>query len=132
VPEPLLCSVSVSRATPRHGHLDEAVHPGIAAFGYDRTTEASLLSQPAGLGQVLSVRYPGEQLAGNAHERYLDAQAALPKARSDRPAQVRLPRFRQPSRQRREPGRARPGLSGEARTGPGVTSGLREVPQGRP
>jgi hypothetical protein len=31
----------------RHGELDEAVHHGITAFGFERKTEASLLSHTA-------------------------------------------------------------------------------------
>ncbi|HKR83334.1 MAG TPA: hypothetical protein VJS37_04115, partial [Terriglobales bacterium] len=37
----------------RHGDLDEAVHHGLAAFGYDRKTEASLLSRAADLDHIL-------------------------------------------------------------------------------
>ena len=61
----------------RHGDLDEAVHHGLAAFGYDRKPEASLLSRAADLDHILSERYPGERLADDFHERYLDARAAL-------------------------------------------------------
>jgi hypothetical protein len=42
----------------RHGDLDEAVHHGLAAFGYDRKTEASLLAGAADLDHVLTERYP--------------------------------------------------------------------------
>ena len=55
----------------------EAVHHGLAAFGYDRKTEASLLSRAADLDRILSERYPGERLANDFHERYLHACAAL-------------------------------------------------------
>jgi hypothetical protein len=61
----------------RHGDLDEAVHRGFAAFGYDRKTEASLLSRAADLNRILSERYPGERLTEDFHERYLDTRAAL-------------------------------------------------------
>lgn len=61
----------------RHGDLDEAVHHGFAAFGYDRKTEASLLSRAADLDRLLIERYPGERLADDFHERYFDARAAL-------------------------------------------------------
>jgi hypothetical protein len=61
----------------RHGDLDEAVHHGLAAFGYDRKTETSLLTRAADLDHILSERYPGERLADDFHERYLEAHAAL-------------------------------------------------------
>jgi hypothetical protein len=61
----------------RHGELDEAVHHGLAAFGYDRKTEISLLSRAADLDRLLDERYPGERLANDFHERYLEAHAAL-------------------------------------------------------
>jgi hypothetical protein len=61
----------------RHGDLDQAVHHGLTAFGYDRKTEASLLSRAADLDQLLSERYPAERLAADFHERYIDARAAL-------------------------------------------------------
>jgi hypothetical protein len=61
----------------RHSDLDEAVHHGLAAFGYDRKTEASLLSRAADLDHILTERYPGERLADDFHERYLAACAAL-------------------------------------------------------
>lgn len=54
----------------RGGDLDQAVNEGIAAFGYERKTEASLLSHAADLDQLLSDRYPGEQLASDFHEHY--------------------------------------------------------------
>jgi hypothetical protein len=61
----------------RHGDLDEAVHHGLAAFGYDRKTEASLLSRAADLDRLLSELHPGKRLANDFHERYLDARATL-------------------------------------------------------
>jgi len=68
----------------RHGDLDQAVEHGLAAFSYDRKTEASLLSHAADLDQLLSHRYRDEHLAADFHERYLDAQDDLRrKAHSD-------------------------------------------------
>jgi hypothetical protein len=61
----------------RHGDLDEAVHQGLAAFGYNRKTEASLLSRAADVDGLLSGRYPSEGLADGFHERFLAACAAL-------------------------------------------------------
>jgi hypothetical protein len=61
----------------RHSDLDEAVRRGLAAFGYVRKTEASLLARAADLGHVLSEPYPGERLADDFHERHLAAHAAL-------------------------------------------------------
>ena len=61
----------------RHGDLDESVHHGLAAFGYDRKTEASLLSRAADLDHILTERYPGERLADDFHERYMESRAAL-------------------------------------------------------
>jgi hypothetical protein len=61
----------------RHGDLDQAVHHGLAAFGYDRKTEASLLARAADLDRILAERYPGERLADDFRERYLDERAAL-------------------------------------------------------
>jgi hypothetical protein len=46
-----------------HADLDEAVHPGLTAFSFDRKTEASLLSHATDLDQLLSDRYPDERLA---------------------------------------------------------------------
>lgn len=61
----------------RHGDLDQAVHHGLAAFGYDRKTEASLLSHAVDLDRILTERYPGEPLTGDFHERYMEARANL-------------------------------------------------------
>jgi len=61
----------------RHGDLDQAVHHGLAAFGYDRKTEASLLARAADLDHLLRERYPDERLADKFHERYTDARAEL-------------------------------------------------------
>lgn len=61
----------------RHGDLDEAVHHGLTAFGFDRKTEASLLAHAADLDHIISDRYPHEHLSDDFHERYLDAQRAL-------------------------------------------------------
>jgi hypothetical protein len=61
----------------RHGELDQAVHHGLAAFGYDRKTEASLLSRAADLDHVLAERYPDERLADDFHECYIEARSAL-------------------------------------------------------
>jgi hypothetical protein len=61
----------------RHGDLDEAVHHGLTAFGYERKTEASLLSHAADLHQLLSDRYPDEPLADEFHQRYQDTRTAL-------------------------------------------------------
>ena len=57
----------------RHGELDQAVHHGLAAFGYDRKTEASLLARAADLDHILAERYPDERLTDDFHERYIDA-----------------------------------------------------------
>jgi hypothetical protein len=38
--------------------LDQAVHHGLTAFGYDRKTEASLLSHAVDLDHILPERYP--------------------------------------------------------------------------
>ena len=68
----------------RHGELDQAVHHGIAAFGYERKTEASLLSRAADLDQLLDERYHDERLADEFHQRYFDERVALrSKAHSD-------------------------------------------------
>jgi transcriptional regulator with XRE-family HTH domain len=61
----------------RHGELDQAVHHGLTAFGYDRKTEASLLARAADLDHVLAERYPDERLADDFHEHYTDARTAL-------------------------------------------------------
>ena len=69
----------------RHGDLDQAVDHGLTALGYERKTEASLLSHAADLDQLLDDRYPDERLAKDFHQRYRDARAALRrKAHSDR------------------------------------------------
>jgi tetratricopeptide (TPR) repeat protein len=47
----------------RHGDLDQAVDHGLTALGYERKTEASLLSHAADLDQLLGDRYPDERLA---------------------------------------------------------------------
>ena len=39
------------------------MHYGITAFGFERKTEASLLSRAEDLDQLLDERYPGERLA---------------------------------------------------------------------
>jgi transcriptional regulator with XRE-family HTH domain len=68
----------------RHGDLDQAVDHGLTALGYERKTEASLLSHAADLDQLLDDRYPDERLAKDFHQRYRDARAALRrKAHSD-------------------------------------------------
>jgi tetratricopeptide (TPR) repeat protein len=56
----------------RRGNLDEAVCHGMTALGFERKTEASLLSRAADLDQVLCERYPHEPLTASFHERYLD------------------------------------------------------------
>jgi tetratricopeptide (TPR) repeat protein len=61
----------------KHGELDQAVHHGLTAFGYERKTEASLLSRAADLDHILTERYPGERLTGDFHERYMEARANL-------------------------------------------------------
>ena len=61
----------------RRGDLDQAVHHGLTAFGYERKTEASLLSRAADLDQLLDERYPDERLADDFHQRYTDTRAAL-------------------------------------------------------
>jgi hypothetical protein len=61
----------------RHGDLDQAVHHGIAAFGFERKTEASLLSRAEDLDRLLDERYPGEHLADDFHQRYFDERVAL-------------------------------------------------------
>jgi transcriptional regulator with XRE-family HTH domain len=68
----------------RHGDLDQAVDHGLTALGYERKTEASLLSHAADLDRLLDDRYPDERLAKDFHQRYRDARAALRrKAHSD-------------------------------------------------
>jgi DNA replication protein DnaC len=61
----------------KHGDLDQAVHHGLAAFGYDRKTEASLLSHAVDLDRILTERYPDERLAKDFHERYVEARTNL-------------------------------------------------------
>jgi transcriptional regulator with XRE-family HTH domain len=61
----------------RHGDLDQAVDHGLTALGYERKTEASLLSHAVDLDQLLDDRYPDERLAKDFHQRYRDARAAL-------------------------------------------------------
>lgn len=61
----------------RHGHLDQAVHHGLTAFGFDRKTEASLLSRAEDLDQLLDQRYRHERLADDFHQRYFDERVAL-------------------------------------------------------
>ena len=61
----------------RHGDLDQAVDHGLTALGYERKTEASLLSHAADLDQLLGDRYPDERLAEEFHQRYRDARTAL-------------------------------------------------------
>ena len=61
----------------RHGDLDQAVDHGLTALGYERKTEASLLSHAADLDQLLGERYPDERLADDFHQRYRDARTAL-------------------------------------------------------
>ncbi len=74
----------------RHGDLDQAVHHGLAAFSYDRKTEASLLSHAADLDQLLNERYPDERLADDFHQRYNDSRTALRhKAHSENYCRVR-------------------------------------------
>jgi transcriptional regulator with XRE-family HTH domain len=68
----------------RHGDLDQAVDHGLTALGYERKTEASLLSHAADLDRLLDDRYPDERLAKDFHQRYREARAALRrKAHSD-------------------------------------------------
>src|SRR5262249_15308550 len=55
----------------KHGDLDQAVHHGLAAFGYDRKTEASLLSHAVDLDRILIERYPraaDRRLPRSVHE----------------------------------------------------------------
>ena len=61
----------------RHGDLDQAVDHGLTALGYERKTEASLLSHAVDLDQLLDDRYPDEHLADEFHQRYRDARTAL-------------------------------------------------------
>jgi tetratricopeptide (TPR) repeat protein len=61
----------------RHGDLDQAVHHGLTALGYERKTEASLLSHAADLDQLLGDRYPDERMAYEFRQRYRDAMTAL-------------------------------------------------------
>lgn len=61
----------------RHGDLDQAVHHGLTAFGFDRKTEGSLLSRAEDLDHLLDRRYPHERLADDFHQRYFDERAAL-------------------------------------------------------
>jgi hypothetical protein len=61
----------------RHGDLDQAVHHGLTAFGYDRKTEASLLARAADLDHILAEHYPDERLADEFHEHYVDARTDL-------------------------------------------------------
>jgi hypothetical protein len=51
-----------------YGDLEEVVHHGLAAFGYDRKTETSLPSRAADLDRILSERRLGERLADDFHE----------------------------------------------------------------
>ena len=68
----------------RHGDLDQAVDHGLTALGYERKTEASLLSHAADLDQLLGDRYPDERFADDFHQRYGEARTALRrKAHSD-------------------------------------------------
>jgi hypothetical protein len=60
----------------RHGDLDQAVHHGLTAFGYDRKTEASLLSRAADLNRILAERYPDER-TDEFRERCIEAQTDL-------------------------------------------------------
>ena len=61
----------------RHGELDQAVHHGLTAFGYDRKTEASLLSRAADLDHILAERYRDERLTDEFRERYVAARRDL-------------------------------------------------------
>jgi hypothetical protein len=61
----------------RPGNLDEAVCHGMTALGFERKTEASLLSRAADLNHVLCERYPHEPLTASFHERYLDERRTL-------------------------------------------------------
>jgi tetratricopeptide (TPR) repeat protein len=61
----------------RRGDLDQAVDHGLTALGYERKTEASLLSHAADLDQLLGDRYPDERLADEFHQRYREAKTAL-------------------------------------------------------
>jgi hypothetical protein len=60
------------------GDLDQAVHHGLTAFGYDRKTEASLLSRAADLNRILTERYPNERLTNDFREGCIEAQTDLP------------------------------------------------------
>jgi hypothetical protein len=53
------------------------VHHGLTAFGFDRKTEASLLSRAEDLDQLLDQRYPHERLGDDFHQRYFDERAVL-------------------------------------------------------
>ena len=68
----------------KHGDLDQAVHHGLAAFGYDRKTEASLLSHAVDLDRILTERYPDERLTSDFHERYMEARANLRQRATER------------------------------------------------
>jgi hypothetical protein len=63
----------------KHRNLEQAVHHGLVAFGYDRKTEASLLSRAADLDRILTEGYSNERPTADFHECYIEARANLRK-----------------------------------------------------
>ncbi len=53
------------------------MYHGLAAFSYDRGTEATLLSRGADLDRIPRDRFPDERLADEFHERHSEARADL-------------------------------------------------------
>jgi tetratricopeptide (TPR) repeat protein len=53
----------------RRGELDAAVGEGVRAFEFDRRSLSDLVSRGSELANVLRMRYPGERLADDFHER---------------------------------------------------------------
>ena len=73
----MLKALAIHTVRTKHGYVDQAVYHGLAAFGYDRKTEASLLSHAVDLDRILTERYPRERLTGDFHDRYMEARANL-------------------------------------------------------
>ena len=73
----MLKALAIYTVRTKHGDVDQAVYHGLAAFGYDRKTEASLLSHAVDLDRILTERYPRERLTSDFHERYTEARANL-------------------------------------------------------
>jgi len=62
------CRMDLAMVRARRGDLDAAVDQGIAAFGYDRRSELSLLRRGRELAALLHQRYPNEPVADPFHE----------------------------------------------------------------